>query len=346
MQFITISTNQAGQRFDKLLHKCLPEAPGSLIYKMLRKKNITLNDKKALGNEILQQGDEVRMYFSQDTYDKFAGAFTASLKTEGQDSISSYHEAYQVLQGIHIIYESPHVLILNKPAGILTQKASASDHSLNEWMIGYLLENRTLLPAELSTFRPSVCNRLDRNTSGLVLCGKTLAGSQEISRILREGTIRKFYHTIVSGVLTETCLLDGYLIKDRKNNRVYIHKQPIPSGEGSHIRTIYRPIHSNRGITYLEVELLTGKSHQIRAHLSSIGHPVIGDYKYGREAFHGRKNESFRSPHAVSGQLLHAYRLEFPVLEGVLEDLSGQKITAPLPELFQNTLKNYSLGKD
>ncbi|MDE6700251.1 MAG: RluA family pseudouridine synthase, partial [Acetatifactor sp.] len=167
MQEITVGTNQAGQRLDKFLHKCLPEAQNSFLYKMLRKKNITLNGKRAEGRELLQQGDVVRMFFAEETFLKFSG----------QSGKSEYLKAYRQLEDISVIYEDKERVILNKPAGVLSQKAKDSDLSLNEWLIGYLLETGAITAGELCTFKPSVCNRLDRNTSGLVLCGKTLHGT-------------------------------------------------------------------------------------------------------------------------------------------------------------------------
>lgn len=373
MQSVNIGPNQAGQRFDKFLHKYLPQAPAGFLYKMLRKKNITLNGKKAEGKEMLKEGDEVRMFFSEETFAKFSGLApldhdapvtaipTPALQNAPSDdapvqhsaafaaptaAITSYQKAYRQLKGIQVIYEDKHVLILNKPAGILTQKASDQDLSLNEWMIGYLLHTGSITPPELHSFKPSVCNRLDRNTSGLVLCGKSLSGSQELSNLIHDRIVRKFYRTIVKGTVSKSERIEGYLSKNERTNKVQILKETASenpsSGDritGDRIITIYSPLQTAGGLTLLEVELITGKTHQIRAHLASVGHPLIGDYKYGDR----RLNETFHGKYQLSGQLLHAYRLEFPFLSGALAGLSEKVITAPLPKLFQQILNDMEL---
>lgn len=327
MQEIIIGPNQAGQRFDKFLRKYLPEAGGSFLYKMLRKKNITLNGKKAEGRELLCQGDVVRMFFAEDTFLKFTGQ--AHSQDIGDNSfVAQKLLAYRQLSGVTVIREDERMVILNKPAGILTQKAVDSDLSLNEWLIGYLLERGEITGEELQTFRPSVCNRLDRNTSGLVLCGKTLAGSQYLSEMIRTRAIRKFYRTVCVGEIAEPLFLEGRLAKDERSNKVRILSPETEGKEDkiqntkSIIRTACRPLASNGKYTLLEVELITGKTHQIRAHLASIGHPLIGDYKYGRREL----NDRLRAEFGLEYQLLHACRIIFP---------EGTEVTAPYPEQFE-----------
>ncbi len=374
MQSIIIGPNQAGQRFDKFLHKYMPQAQTSFLYKMLRKKNITLNGKKAEGKEMLQEGDEVKIFFADETLEKFTGipvqqkepvqktglsakdvrashvsqAPHASQTSAAKLQMNQYENAYKRLKGIKVIYEDANVLILDKPAGILTQKASDSDLSLNEWMIGYLIASESITPEELHSFKPSVCNRLDRNTSGLVLCGKSLAGSQALSRMIHDRKVRKFYRTIVNGAVTKETQIDGYLVKNEKNNKVQIFSasdtQLKEYPDADSIRTAYRPLekgnHPAAGtLTYLEVELITGKTHQIRAHLGAAGHSLIGDYKYGKR----NVNDIFKEKFGLSAQLLHAYRLEFPKTEGALSELSGKEILAPLPRQFSGILKECHL---
>ena len=344
MVTLKIAENHAGQRLDKFLGKYLPGAPAGFFYKMLRKKNITLNGKKAEGREILQLQDQVTLWLSEETILKFGGYLP------DQDKVPAaglYHRAYQQLRGIGIIYEDRHVLILNKPAGVLTQQAKEGDLSLNEWMIGYLLNSGVLQPEELRLFRPSVCNRLDRNTSGLVLCGKSLAGSQALSELIRSRSVRKFYRTVCVGRIQEYQQIHAYLRKDSRTNQVMVCKQ----GPGEGIDTACLPLgcytlfpeilqkngHSlspDLCFTELEVELITGKTHQIRAHLASVGHPLIGDGKYGNP----RINQLFRGRFGLSWQLLHACRLEFPAMEGVLAPLSGRRIEASLPAYYEDIL--------
>ena len=350
MQSVTIGSNQAGQRLDKFLHKYLPNAGTGFLYKMMRKKNITLNGRKAEGSEILNEGDSVSFFFSQETFEKFSGQASLSKESPYKMGISEYEKAYRQLKGIQIIYEDDHFLFLNKPAGILTQKAKWDDISLNEWMIGYLLQKDLNFAEELSTFHPSVCNRLDRNTSGIVLCGKTLAGLQFLSKCIKERSVHKLYHTICVGELRESAQVQGYLQKDEKKNRVYVYKQKLTEqklleqelskqelseqelSHQNYIETGYVPLNFKGGYTYLEVELITGKTHQIRAHLASIGHPLIGDFKYGNE----KVNRRLKQEYGLEYQLLHAYRVTFPkITEGVGMSVSGREFTAPEPEQFK-----------
>ncbi len=371
MQAVTINKNQAGQRLDKFLKKYLPEAGSSFLYKMLRKKNITLNGKRAEGKEMLSVGDEVKFFFSDETFAKFSGRTilmdtgiqsassqkgsnvpqdmkvieiaAASQKTE--QLISETLQAFQKLHGISVLYEDENVLIVNKPVGILTQKASPRDLSLNEWLVGYLLDKQAITSEELDTFRPSVCNRLDRNTSGIVLCGKSLAGSQALSQVIKERTIRKFYHTICIGVLTQDTTLEGYLCKDEAANRVtvtnvFVEKNDSHRNSRKKIQTAYHPLVNTDQYTLLEVELITGKTHQIRAHLSSTGHPLIGDYKYGSM----KVNNQLKEAYGLEAQLLHAHHVIFPeTIEGVLAPLSGRTITATSPKQFQTIQKELKL---
>lgn len=325
MQLVTVMENDAGQRLDKFLHKCLPKATSGFLYKMLRKKNITLNNKKAEGKEILSLSDEVRFFFSDETYEKFSGS--------SAQTFSEYEKAYRQLKGIQIIYEDKDILILNKPVNMLSQKAEEKDLSVNEWVTGYLLSGNADIKTQLMRFKPSVCNRLDRNTTGLILAGKTLPGLQFLSELLKLRNVHKYYRLFVKGQITEEKLIEGYLIKDHDTNSVRIFQEPI-HGEGekaSFIRTAVRPVKVMEDKTLLEVELITGKTHQIRAHLSSIGHPLIGDYKYGDR----KLNEHYKKAFGIQTQLLHAYRLVFPTLSGDFAHLSRKEFIAPLPEIFE-----------
>lgn len=313
MKEFIINENEAGQRFDKYLAKLLREAPKSFFYKMMRKKNITLNGKKATGNEKLLSGDHVKLFLSDETFQKFSGNTLAP---------RAHHD-------LDLIYEDENILLINKPAGMLSQPADDGTPSLVEYLTGYLLEEGALTEADLKTFRPSVCNRLDRNTSGLIAAGKSLSGLQELSGMFKSRELHKYYLCLVEGVLNEEKYIKGYLLKDQKSNKVTIYKEKKENALP--IETRYFPLGTNQKRTLLKVELITGRAHQIRAHLASEGHPVVGDSKYGKPE------------KKLNGQLLHSFRMEFPSLTGKLFYLSGKMFTAPIPEIFLRTLKEEQL---
>lgn len=331
---VIVGERDAGQRLDKYLRKYFVKAPSSFLYKMLRKKNITLNERKASGSEMLRAEDEIGMFLSDDTILKFGGVLPGEGghggSGQGAGRYRQYQEAYETYGELEIVYENDHVLVVNKPVGMLTQKAAPSDRSLNEWLIGYLLSKGETDERMLHTFKPSVCNRLDRNTSGLVLCGKTLAGSQKISALLKDRSLRKFYYLYVKGVVEQGARMEGSLKKDEAANKVELCRG-LSDGEAVDVKTVYKPIKNYRNITLLEAELITGKTHQIRVHLASVGHPVIGDYKYGYLEW----NDRYKKKYGITSQMLHAIRLEFPKMEGEWEEMSEMVLSAEPPEIFR-----------
>lgn len=323
MQELEVTANEAGQRLDKLLGKYLNQAPKSFIYKMLRKKNITLNGKKAAGNEKLENGDVVKLFLSDETIGKF----------------SSVRAPEAAEKKLDILYEDAHILLLNKPVGMLSQKAKDSDTSAVEYLIRYLLDSGQITVRELQTFHPSVCNRLDRNTSGILAAGKSLAGLQELSLFFKERTIAKYYLCLVKGMVKGNASVNGFLYKNEQTNKVQVSKTEMPGSVP--IETEYRPLCTKGDVTLLEVHLITGKTHQIRAHLASMGHPIIGDYKYGDRKI----NDWYQKQYGLKSQLLHAYRIRMPKSEGALGYLSGKEITAQPPGLFQKICKEKGVMK-
>lgn len=322
MQEIKVTKNEAGQRLDKLLAKYLNEAPKSFFYKMMRKKNIVLNGKKATGNEKLEEGDIVKLFLADETIQKFSSVKIQRTKTN-----------------LSVIYEDEDVVLINKPVGMLSQKAKDSDVSLVEHLISYLLAAGELTEESLKSFRPSICNRLDRNTSGIVVAGKSLPGLQKMGELFKERTIHKYYRCLVQGVIREEQYLKGWLKKDEKTNKVQVSDRPSDSSDQP-IETEYHPLWTEQGVTLLEVRLITGKTHQIRAHLASEGHPLIGDYKYGDR----KLNDSYQKKYGLKSQLLHAYRLEFPTLEGACDQLSEKVFNADVPPLFAKICKELRSG--
>ena len=325
MREIVIEKNEAGQRLDKFLAKYMNEASKSFFYKMMRKKNITLNGKKCEGNEKLAEGDVVKLFLAEDTIEKFSSVQVQEVKKVDLD----------------ILYEDDEIILVNKPAGMLSQKAKETDESLVEYLIDYLLGSGKLTESGLRAFRPSVCNRLDRNTSGIVAAGKSLAGLQMLSGVFKDRSIHKYYQCLVSGEIRDVKTVDGWLLKDEKKNQVRIltdveAKRFEGKGgeeEPKRIRTKYEPIATDGRFTLLRVTLLTGRSHQIRAHLASLGHPIVGDSKYGGVS------KVTPSGRTVKYQLLHSYRLEFPKLAEPFAYLSGRVFEAPMPGYFASVLK-------
>ena len=303
MQELKVTANEAGQRLDKLLTKYLNQAGKGFLYKMMRKKNITLNGKKCEGVERLEEGDVIRLFLADETIAKFS-QITADLSfAPSASKVPQALTTPQTLNGrpvsesstvcckktgkensaqavkLDIIYEDSHILIVNKPSGMLSQKAKESDISLNEHILNYLIQSGHLPVEQLRTFKPSICNRLDRNTSGLVAAGVSLAGLQGMNRIFKDRSIHKYYQCLVKGEVKEKQLITGFLKKDEASNKVEIHSKQ--TADSVPIMTEYVPLKSNGKVTLLQVTLITGRSHQIRAHLASIGHPILGDFKYG-----------------------------------------------------------------
>lgn len=330
MREIVINHNEAGQRLDKFLGKYLKLAPKAFPYKMMRKKNITLNGKRCDGSERLQKGDRVKFFLAEETIEKFSQIKVQQVKKKSLD----------------IIYEDDHVLLINKPAGMLSQKAKDTDESLVEYLIDYLLDSGQLQPEELRGFRPSVCNRLDRNTSGLVAAGKSLAGLQILSEIFKNRSLHKYYLCGVAGHVREKSRIEGILVKDERKNQVKVslfREEKLRGegvkgiGAGSAICTEYEPLVCENGYTLLRVRLITGKTHQIRAHLAFAGHPLVGDYKYGDRAV----NEEAARLYGIRSQMLHSYEMVFPPVPEPLSCLSGKSFVAPVPKEFESVFPSF-----
>lgn len=312
---------------------------------MMRKKNITLNGKKCEGSEKLAAGDEIKLFFSDETLEKFAGKSLQEVAggpvKESSDGGATGKDRFGIQAKIPalcrewIVYEDENILLLNKPVGMLSQKAEKTDVSAVEYVLAYLRDKGELTEESYRRFHPSVCNRLDRNTSGLLIVGKSMAGLQGMSAVLKDRSLHKDYLCCVRGHITEGCHIKGFLYKDEIKNVVQIHSREVPGSLP--IETWYTPLQysdgnrdSDQGVTLLKVRLVTGRSHQIRAHLASIGHPILGDYKYGDR----KVNDFYKKKYVFQYQLLHAWKLTLPQMEGELSYLSGREFTAPMPKVF------------
>lgn len=376
MQQISISHNEEGRRLDNWLMKLMPAAGLSFICKMIRKKNITVNDKKVSPDFRLSEGDVVKIFFADDTFEKFCG------KDRDTDFAGQYLSAYRDIKDIRIVYEDEDFIFADKPSGVLSQKSSRTDASMNEWLVGKCLSEGVADEKSLGLFKPSFANRLDRNTSGLMLGGKSLKALQTLSELLKSRNMHKYYLCVASGrpddrfPVSEEQFLDieGFLKKDHGANQVEVYGNRIITGndrqsdsqylqqdnsgrddatlkkdsEASVIRTGFRLLkeyHDPDGML-LEVDLHTGKSHQIRAQLSSLGHPIAGDVKYGNDKTgDGRSIKSKASSGRRSyGQLLHAYRVVFPELQE-WPGISGKEFKTALPE-FVSKLDEINMNAD
>ncbi len=268
MKSITVQANDAGQRLDKFLGKTFGNLPVSMMYKAIRTKNIKLNGKRCQISTRIKEGDIITLYVKDD----------ALMETPVQ------YDFMSASRSLAIVYEDENILLLNKQVGLLVHP---DDKEYRDTLIArvqrYLFEKGEYNPEKENSFTPSLVNRIDRNTCGIVIAAKNAAALRILNEKLREREIRKFYLCIVHGTMQEKeATLEGYLEKNEEENRVYIRRRAAAGGRS--IRTRYRVLGEKNGFSLLEIELLTGRTHQIRAHLASIGHPLLGDGKYGTNA--------------------------------------------------------------
>ena len=330
MRELTVSNEESGRRADKYLLKYLICAPRSFVYKTLRKKNVKLNGRPASGDEILAPGDIIKLYLSDDTIEKF----------------SSGHEhatplAAKIYGPLAVVYEDENILICDKPAGLLSQPAGFFDgDSLAGRVAGYLAGGE-YDPEKKSTFAPALSHRLDRNTSGLVVAAKNLPASQAAAKMIRERKIEKIYLAAVAGKVIRAERLEDFYYKDERSNTGVIVKKtgdkiaPPHTGRLDTVVTEYKPLLPGDLFSVIEARLVTGKSHQIRAHMKSAGHPVVGDVKYGDKNLNGWAQKKF----GVRRQMLHAWKLKFVDCEEPLSYLNGREFTAEPPDDLQKLIE-------
>ena len=332
MREIEISQREAGQRLDRFLSRYMPGASSGFLHKMLRKKNIKRNQIRAQGGDLLEAGDRIQLYFSEETLEKFCRPQRepeenpSTWRESGSRRIQSQSPARKCVK---LLYRDEDILAFHKPAGMLSQKADSRDDSLNDYLIDYCLDQGILTREDLYTFRPSVANRLDRNTSGIVLCGISVRGLQTLSRLLKNRELGKYYLCPVKGEMHGEGRLAGYMSKDRKSNRTAWSREK--KAGAAFVETAYRVLDSSPGVSLLEIHLITGKSHQIRSHLASIGHPVLGDYKYGDRPF----NDRLKKKYGLSHQLLHCWRVYMP---------DGHLICDPMPADLERICRDFGLA--
>ena len=301
MKTVTISTNDAGQRLDKFLTKFLADCPHSMIYKCLRKKNIKLNGKKAEGNTKLTEGDVLTLYINDEFFQK-----------PSQDNPIT-----KLTPRINIVYEDENILLADKKTGMLVyeDKGEKTD-TLISHIQAYLYQKGEYDPTSEQSFAPALCNRIDRNTGGIVIAAKNAAALRIINEKIKSRQIKKYYLCMVEGHLDKKeGTLTSYMKKDEKQNLVRITDSPRE--DYKKCVTKYRVISSSPYGDFLEIDLITGRTHQIRAQMAHIGHPLAGDTKYGSTDSNRKLNLKY--------QALYSYKTEFAFEdENMLSYLNGK----------------------
>lgn len=314
MKELTIRKNDAGQRLDRFLSKAVPLLPESLLQKYIRIKRVKLNGKGAKRDTRLNEGDTLSLYINDEFFEK-PTEDNAWLKI-GTPKLT-------------IVYEDENILLADKKPGVLCHAAGEWDfNTLINNIKAYLHEKGEWDPKAEHSFAPSLCNRIDRNTGGIVIAAKNAEALRIMDEKIRLREIDKRYLAAIHGVMSPTSgTLENYIWKDAKNNRVYVSDKPTKGAKTAATR--YRTLAVKGGDSLVECELLTGRTHQIRAQFSNAGHPLLGDGKYGRD-----KDKD--------GQQLYSYKLRFAFATdaGVLDYLNGREFSVEKPDFAKNFFEN------
>ncbi len=323
MQILKIKKNDAGQRLDKFLSKAVKGLPMSLMYKYIRTKKIKVNRKRCEQKYILQEGDEIQLFIREEFFDS----------PEKDDGALS-----RIVPKLDIVYEDDNIILCNKRPGVLVHEDdSAKDNTLIMHIKAYLYQKGEYDPADEQSFAPALCNRIDRNTGGIVIAAKNAEALRVMNEKIKYDEIRKFYLCAVHGKLAKkSATLTGYLKKNSATNLVTISDK---EKEGyKNIITKYKVVSENKDTSLVEVELVTGRTHQIRAHMAYIGHPLLGDGKYGINR--DDKSEGYKY------QALYSYRLIFNFKDesGALGYLKGKQVSLDPENVW--FLENYQGSAD
>ncbi len=316
MQKFIVTNSESGQYLEKYIRKVLSDAPLSFIYKLFRKKDIKVNGHWQKEKYLLNEKDEVSIFITDSQLDEFK----KKTKTQVSENIANW-----------IVYEDKNILIINKPRGVIVQKDNSGSIALDEMVVSYLTNKKEYDPSKDLGYTPAPCHRLDRNTAGLIVFGKNIATLRYLSKIIqdKEKVVKK-YLTLVVGEVNKNGEVNLPLLKNAKTGRVSVNS------EGKEAITQFKVVKKYNGFTLLEVKLLTGRTHQIRVHLASIGYPVVGDSKYGNYDI----NKIIEKEYGFKNQFLISDYLEFKGLEEPLKYLSGKSYSIDLPsELNELLLK-------
>ncbi|MDF2593505.1 MAG: RluA family pseudouridine synthase [Clostridia bacterium] len=310
MKEIIITENEAQQRLDRFLRKYLSDYTLGDIYKLFRNKKVKVNNKREKENYMLQLDDTLQLYIPEPAQAETKATVAAA-------------------KPIEIVYEDENILLINKPFGLLTHPDSPGDNdTLIDRALYHISKQEGYTPSP--TFTPSTCNRLDRNTGGIVIVAKNYKALKSANKLVRERGIQKLYLCVVKGIVNKAGEVENFLLKDEASNKVEILDELEEGAKGVH--TKYKPLANDSEYTLMEVELITGRPHQIRAHFASIGHPIVGDVKYGDK----NSNKIFFDKFKLKHQFLFAYRLVFRGAEEGLEYLKGRSFLAELPASFES----------
>lgn len=287
MKKVIINKNDSGQRLDKFLFKFFPSIPASMIYKGIRKKRIKVNGKKSEIGYMLCEGDALELYINDEFFESKEKEFDFRTLTPK----------------LKIVYEDENIILADKGVGVsVHDDETETRNTLINHIKAYLYQKGEYDPQKENSFAPALCNRIDRNTGGIVIGAKNAMSLRVMNESIRERKLRKFYLCLVKGHMEEKeKTLKTYIVKNETQNRVYCHQSPVPDGKTA--ITKYKVIKEGELTSLLEVELLTGRTHQIRAHLACVGHPLAGDGKYGTNEFNKKVNMKY--------QALYSYKLEF-----------------------------------
>ena len=321
MKEFQISTNDAGQRLDRFLAKAVPLLPASLAQKYIRIKRIKLNGARAERDSRLQAGDVLQLYINDEFFDK-----------PREDN------AYLTVATpkLNIVYEDEHILLVDKRPGLAVHPHDGAEYgrTLIDHIQAYLYQKKEWRPREENSFTPALCNRIDRNTGGIVIAAKTAEALRVMNQKIKDREMDKRYLAIVEGMpRPKEGSLKGYLFKDAKKNRVFVTDTP-QSGAKS-CQTNYKVLTSNKELSLVECELITGRTHQIRAQFAHAGHPLLGDGKYGK--LDKRYDRNY--------QALYSYKLtfRFSTDAGGLEYLNGKSFRAENVEFVGEYFPNYKI---
>lgn len=306
---IEISSNDQNKRLDKFVKKYLSKAPDSFIYKLFRKKDVKVNKKPKPIDYITQVGDVITIYITKEQEESF-------IEKKNVETSSS--------MDFQVIYEDDNILVVNKPTNLLVHDGDdklKNDDTLTKQVLNYLISTNAYDPSKENIFIPALAHRIDRNTSGLVVFGKTSIALQELFKAFKNHDgMDKEYETLVCGKVTEKGKIEAKLIKNEKTKIVNVDET-----NGLKALTLYTPIKVYEDVSLLSVKILTGRTHQIRVHLKHINHPLVGDQKYGN-----RNSDMLAKKYHMNGYFLHAKKLCFHNLENELSYLNDKEFVAPL----------------